>query len=100
MMEEKFVRRYARAVSHKLICSKATRFQLLDGLQQELSAYSAIGTYTLCGTFICEESRSAVINDNKYATFSYGYSGSSSHTGSSVKCKCTFYYDLYHHHNL
>ena len=40
MMEDKIVRQYVRAVSRKLICSKATRSKLLNGLKQELSAYS------------------------------------------------------------
>ena len=50
MMEEKAIRRYIRKVSHKLICSKATRFRLLDGLQQELSAYSVLPYNELCAT--------------------------------------------------
>ena len=37
MMEDKIVRQYVRAVSRKLICSKATRSKLLNGLKQELS---------------------------------------------------------------
>lgn len=48
MMEEKTVRRYVHAVSLKLICSKATRSKLLGGLQQELSAYSALSYDELC----------------------------------------------------
>ena len=48
MMEDKIVRQYVRAVSRKLICSKATRAKLLDGLQQELSAYSALSYTELC----------------------------------------------------
>lgn len=48
MMEEKTVRRYVRAVSYKLICSKATRIKLLDGLYQELLAYSALSFDELC----------------------------------------------------
>ena len=31
MMEDKIVRQYVRAVSRKLICSKATRSKLLNG---------------------------------------------------------------------
>lgn len=48
MMEEKTVRRYMRAVSRKLICSKTTRSKLLDGLQPELSAYSTLSYDELC----------------------------------------------------
>ena len=40
MMEDKIVRQYVRAVSRKLICSKATRSKLLNGLKQELSELS------------------------------------------------------------
>lgn len=48
MMKQKTVRQYVRAVSHKLICSKATRIKLLDGLYQELLAYSALSFDELC----------------------------------------------------
>ena len=48
MMKGQTARRYVRAVSHKLICSKATRIKLLDGLYQELSAYSALSFDELC----------------------------------------------------
>lgn len=48
MMEEETVRRYVHAVSNKLICSKTTRSKLLGGLQQELSAYSALSYDELC----------------------------------------------------
>lgn len=48
MMEEKTIRRYISIVSHKLICSKATRSKLLGGLRQELSAYSALSYNDLC----------------------------------------------------
>ena len=64
-------------------------------IEREARAYHGstyIGTYTLCGTFIYDGSRSAATEDDWYATSSYGYSGSSSHSGSSVKGKCTFNY--------
>ena len=48
MMEDKIVRQYVRAVSRKLICSKATRSKLLNGLKQELSAYSELSYNELC----------------------------------------------------
>ena len=47
MMEDKIVRQYVRAVSRKLICSKATRSKLLNGLKQELSAYSELSYLSL-----------------------------------------------------
>ena len=50
MRDTKVVRRYIRAVSRKLICSKATRSKLLDGLRQELSVYSALPYIELCET--------------------------------------------------
>lgn len=50
MMKEKTVCRYMRAVSRKLSCSKTTRSKLLDGLRQELSAYSALTYNELCET--------------------------------------------------
>ncbi|HIX90971.1 MAG TPA: hypothetical protein H9845_08775 [Candidatus Agathobaculum pullicola] len=64
-------------------------------IEREARAYHGstyIGKYTLCGTFIYDGSRSAAIADDWYASSSYGYSGSSSHTGSSVKGRCTFNY--------
>lgn len=48
MMEESGVRRYVCAVSRRLICSKKTRIKLLEGLQQELSAYSVLSFDALC----------------------------------------------------
>lgn len=47
-IEDKIVRQYVRAVSRKLICSKATRSKLLNGLKQELSAYSELSYNELC----------------------------------------------------
>lgn len=47
-MEDKFVCQYVHAVSRELICSKATRTKLLDGLKQELSAYSELSYNELC----------------------------------------------------
>ena len=48
LRQDKIVRQYVRAVSRKLICSKATRSKLLNGLKQELSAYSELSYNELC----------------------------------------------------
>lgn len=64
MMEDKGVRRYVRAVSRRLICSKATRSRLLDGLQQELSAYSTLPYDDLCAQVGSPEQIAAQIMDN------------------------------------
>ena len=58
------MRRYVRAVSRKLICSKATRSKMLDGLQQELSAYSALSFDDLCAEVGSPEQIAAQIMDN------------------------------------
>lgn len=64
MMEEKAIHRYVRKVSHKLICSKTTRSQLLDGLQQELSDYSTLSFDDLCAEVGSPEIIAAQIMDN------------------------------------
>lgn len=67
------MRRYVRAVSRELICSKTTRSQLLDGLQQELSAYAALPYNELCATVgnpeqIAEQLMESVDKAEIYAT--------------------------------
>ena len=51
-----------------------------------------IGTFYLEGTFQYDTVRSKATDDSWYASSSYDYSGSSSHSGSKVIGKCTFDY--------
>ena len=48
MMEDKIVRQYVRAVSRKLICSKGNTLQVIERIEQELSAYSELSYNELC----------------------------------------------------
>ena len=64
-------------------------------VEREAKAYygsTYLGKFTLCGTFIYNGSQSAAKSDSWYASSSYGYSGSSSHSGSKLSGKCTFNY--------
>ncbi|MDO4270243.1 MAG: hypothetical protein Q4C72_04865 [Eubacteriales bacterium] len=51
MTESKAIRRYTRAVSRELCCSKSTRRRLLDGLRQELEEYAGLDYERLCDEF-------------------------------------------------
>ncbi len=48
MTAAKAVHRYVRAVSRRLLCSRATSSRLLDGLRQELLAYPMLSYEELC----------------------------------------------------
>lgn len=85
------------------------RIEILTHVENEINTYAVytksatasanvyhrdkyIGTFYLEGTFEYDKVHSKAIDDDWYASSSYGYSGSSSHSGSKVKGKCTFDY--------
>lgn len=64
-------------------------------IEREAKAYHGntyIGKFTLCGTFVYDGRKSASTDDDWYASSSYGYSASSSHSGAKVSGTCTFNY--------